>query len=92
MTITDVRVRLQDEECLKAIVNVTLDDEFVVRGMKIIHGPNGFFVSMPSRKRDDGTHRDICHPINAESRELFERAILNAYQQELRSNGASAAA
>lgn len=90
MTITDIRVTLQDEERLKAFVNVTLDNEFVVRGLKIIHGPNGYFVCMPSRKQSDGTHRDICHPINAQAREMFERAVLDGYQQELKKDGAAA--
>lgn len=87
MTITDVRITLQEEERLRAFVNVTLDGEFVVRGLKIIHGPNGYFVCMPSRKHTDGTHRDICHPINNQSRETLERAVLSAYEQELRKNG-----
>ena len=53
--------------------NVTFDEEFVIRGLKIINGNNGYFVSMPSRKRADGTHQDICHPINNRMREKIER-------------------
>jgi stage V sporulation protein G len=72
---------------LRAFVNVTLDGEFVVRGLKIINGPNGYFVCMPSRKQADGTHRDICHPINNKSREHLEKTILSAYEAELKKNG-----
>ena len=89
MTITDVRVKLQEVERLRAFVNVTIDGDFVVRGLKIIYGPNGYFVSMPSRKQMDGTHRDICHPINNHSRETLEQAVLRAYEEELKRNSGS---
>jgi stage V sporulation protein G len=82
--ITEVRVTLRDEEKLKAFANVTFDEEFVIRGLKIINGNNGYFVSMPSRKRADGTHQDICHPINNSMREKIEKAVLAAYEEELK--------
>lgn len=84
MEITEVRVTLRDEEKLKAFANVTFDEEFVIRGLKIINGNNGYFVSMPSRKRVDGTHQDICHPINNLMRERIEKAVLAAYEEELK--------
>lgn len=84
MVITEVRVTLRDEEKLKAFANVTFDEEFVIRGLKIINGNNGYFVSMPSRKRTDGTHQDICHPINNLMREKIEKAVLAAYEEELK--------
>lgn len=84
MEITEVRVTLRDEEKLKAFANVTFDEEFVIRGLKIINGNNGYFVSMPSRKRADGTHQDICHPINNLMRERIEKAVLAAYEEELK--------
>jgi len=62
--ITEVRITLRNEDKLKAFANVTFDDEFVIRGLKIINGNSGYFVSMPSRKRSDGTHQDVAHPIN----------------------------
>lgn len=88
MEITEVRVTLRDEEKLKAFANVTFDEEFVIRGLKIINGNNGYFVSMPSRKRTDGTHQDICHPINNRMREKIEKAVLAAYEDELKSAAA----
>ncbi len=88
MEITEVRVTLRDEEKLKAFANVTFDEEFVIRGLKIINGNNGYFVSMPSRKRADGTHQDICHPINNRMRERIEQAVLAAYEDELKAAAA----
>ena len=84
MEITEIRVTLRDEERLKAFANVTFDDAFVVRGMKIIEGNDGFFVSMPSRQRPNGTYQDIAHPINKETRELIERMVLEAYEAEVK--------
>ncbi len=84
MNITNIQVRLRHEAKLKGFVNITLDNCFVVRGCKIIKGSKGFFLSMPSQKLDDGSHRDICHPINADTRREIEDLVLKAYVQELR--------
>jgi len=84
--ITEIRVTLRNEEKLKGFANVTFDNAFVVRGLKIIAGNSGFFVSMPSRKRPDGTHQDICHPINNETRRLIEEKVLEAYETELKTS------
>ena len=83
MKITEVRVSLCNEERLKAFVNITFDDEFVVRGLKVIEGHNGFFISMPSRRRSDGTYQDIAHPINNAMRTLLEETVLKAYEDQL---------
>ncbi|MDZ7289208.1 MAG: SpoVG family protein [candidate division KSB1 bacterium] len=87
MEITEISVSIRDEDKLKAFVNVTFDDCFVVRGMKVIKGATGYFVSMPSRKMNDGTYRDIAHPITNEFREKVENAILAAYKEEARRSG-----
>ena len=84
MEITEIRVTLRDEEKLRGFANVTFDNAFVVRGMKIIQGNTGYFVSMPSRKRPDGTHQDIAHPVNRDMRNDLEKAVLEAYEEELR--------
>lgn len=81
MEITEVRVNLQDEEVLKAFVSITLDDEFVVRGLKVIQGVEGRFVAMPARKKRDGTFQDIAHPINHETREYMESVILTEFDR-----------
>ncbi|MDH4099173.1 MAG: septation regulator SpoVG [Nitrospirota bacterium] len=83
MEITEVRVYPVDEEKLKAYVTITLDNCFVVRDIKIIKGQEGFFVSMPSRKRKDGTYKDVAHPLNNETRQKIENAILAEYEREL---------
>ena len=87
MEITEVRITLRDEAKLKAFANVTFDNAFVIRGLKVINGNSGYFVSMPSRKRKDGTHQDIAHPINNETRKLIEDKVLAAYEGELRKKG-----
>jgi len=87
--ITEIRVTLRDEERLKGFANVTFDDAFVIRGMKIIQGNNGYFVSMPSRKRPDGTYQDIAHPVNKEMRELIEQKVLEAYESELKTQAST---
>jgi len=82
--ITEVRVTLRDEDKLKGFANVTFDNALVVRGMKIIQGGTGYFVSMPSRRRPDGTHQDIAHPVNRDMRTLIEKRVLEAYERELK--------
>lgn len=83
MEITEVRVKLRSEERLKGFVNVTFDGAFVVRGMKVISGNDGYFVAMPSRRRPDGTHQDIAHPVTIEMRRLIEEKVLQAYESAL---------
>lgn len=87
--ITEIRVTLRDEERLKGFANVTFDDAFVIRGMKIIQGNNGYFVSMPSRKRPDGTYQDIAHPVNKDMRQLIEQKVLEAYESELKAQAST---
>ena len=82
MQITDVRVRkvVAKEGKLKAIVSITIDDEFVVHDIKVIEGEKGLFIAMPSRKAADGEYRDIAHPINSETRERIQSIILEKYE------------
>ncbi|MBI5059581.1 septation regulator SpoVG [candidate division KSB1 bacterium] len=81
MNITEVNINLRDEDKLKAFVNITFDDVFVVRGLKVIEGKNGLFVCMPSRKLEDGTYKDIAHPISNEFRQHLEETILEEYRR-----------
>lgn len=81
MQITDIRVRkMTTENKMKAIVSVTFDNELVIHDIKVIEGPNGLFIAMPSRKTPAGEFKDIAHPINTESREKLQSAILEKYQ------------
>lgn len=81
MNITEVNVNLRDEERLKAFVNITFDDVFVVRGLKVIAGNRGLFVCMPSRRMEDSSHRDIAHPITNEFRQEIEQRVLAEYHR-----------
>ena len=87
--ITEVRITVRNEEKLKAFASITFDDSFVVRGLKVINGSQGYFVSMPSRKRKDGSYQDIAHPINNEMRKEIEDKVLDTFEKELNSPSAS---
>ena len=84
MQITDVRVRkVAKEGKLKAVVSITMDEEFVVHDIKVIEGEKGLFIAMPSKKAVDGEYRDIAHPINSETREKIQSVILENYEKVL---------
>ena len=84
MQITDVRIRkVEKEGKMKAVVSITIDEEFVVHDIKIIEGEKGLFIAMPSRKAADGEYRDIAHTINSDTRERIQNLILNKYQETL---------
>lgn len=84
MQITDVRVRkITKEGKMKAIVSITLDDEFVVHDIKVIEGDKGLFIAMPSKKAADGEYRDIAHPINSSTRERIQNMILENYEKAM---------
>ena len=81
MNITDVRVRkVTKEGKMKAVVSITIDDEFVVHDIKVIEGEKGLFIAMPSRKATDGEYRDIAHPINSGTRDMIQSIILDKYE------------
>ena len=82
MEISDVKIFPVEEDKLKAYVTIVLDNCFVVRDLKIIQGNTGLFVAMPSKKRKDGTYRDIAHPLNQEMRNTLEQKILKSYRSE----------
>ena len=86
MKISDVRIRLVNKEDnkLKAVASMTIDDCFVIHDIKIIEATEGAFIAMPSRKTNDGDYKDIAHPLNTETRELIKKAILTAYYDELK--------
>ena len=84
MQITDIRIRsVEKEGKMKAVVSITIDDEFVVHDIKIIEGEKGMFIAMPSRKNAEGEYRDVAHPINTATRERLQSMILSKYQESL---------
>ena len=84
MNITDVRVRKVDKEGkMKAVVSITIDQEFVIHDIKVIEGDRGLFIAMPSKRTADGEFRDIAHPINSDTRENMQKIILESYEKSL---------
>lgn len=83
MEITDIKVYPVDEEKLKAYVTIVIDGCFVVSDIKLINGHSGLFVSMPSKKRKNGTYRDVAHPLNSETRRMLEEKVLSEYEAVL---------
>jgi stage V sporulation protein G len=91
MEITEVRITLTNEEKLKAFANITIDASFVVRGLKVISGAQGYFISMPSRRRKDGSFQDLAHPVTNELRKKIEEAVLDAFEAALNRAGVAPA-
>ena len=84
MQITDVRIRkVEKEGKMKAVVSITIDEEFVVHDIKVIDGEKGLFIAMPSRKAADGEYRDIANPIKSDTRNKIQQIILEKYESEI---------
>ena len=87
MQVTDVRVRkIEKEGKMKAIVSITLDNEFVIHDIKVIEGEKGLFIAMPSKKTADGEYRDVAHPINSGTRERIQSIFLRKYEEAMQEN------
>ena len=86
MKISDVRIRLVNKEDnkLKAVASITIDDCFVIHDIKVIEADSGAFIAMPSRKTNDGEYKDIAHPLDTATRDILKKAILTAYYDELK--------
>jgi stage V sporulation protein G len=81
MTITQVKVFPVQEEKLKAYVSIVFDACFLVSDLKIIQGPTGLFLSMPSKRKKNGEFKDVAHPLNRETREMLEKRIFEEYEK-----------
>jgi len=77
--ITRVTVREIDMNMVKGMASIIIDDCFVVHDLRVVDGDRGFFVAMPSRKLPNGDFKDIAHPLNAETRDKIQRAVLNEF-------------
>ena|SRR5258706_10238180 len=84
MNITEVKVHPVDQEKLRAYVSIVFDSCFLVSDIKVISGPTGLFVSMPSKRKKTGEFKDIAHPLNRETRQWMEEKILNEYERALK--------
>ena len=82
MKITSVTVRKEEKENsrMRGKASVTIDECFVIHDIRIMEGENGLFIAMPSRQKANGEYRDVAHPINAETRKMFEDSVLEAYK------------
>ena len=89
MEISDVQIYLMNEEKLKAYATVIIDNAFLIRDLKVIQGNNGLFIAMPAKKMKDGSYRDIAHPLNQDTRQYFEKKILEAYEKATQDGGAT---
>jgi stage V sporulation protein G len=82
---------MEKEGKLKAVASITIDDCFVIHDIKVIEGDHGLFIAMPSRKAQDGTYKDIAHPINSDTRAELQKLILERYESVANSEMESAA-
>src|SRR5947209_20183911 len=88
MKITEVKVYpSKDSGRLKAYATIVFDNAFIIRDLKVIEGHKGLFVSMPSRKRKDGTFRDVVHPLNPETRRMIEDKVVRSYRDVMEHGG-----
>lgn len=83
MEVTGVKIFSVRDRRVKAYASIVLDDCFIVRDLKVIHGESKLFVAMPSKKMKDGSYRDTVHPLNNTTRQKIEVSVLNAYEKEL---------
>jgi stage V sporulation protein G len=83
MEVTGVKIFPVSDSRVKAYVSIVLDDCFMVRDLKVIHGDSKLFVAMPSKKMKNGTYRDTVHPLDNTTRQKIEVSVLNAYEKEL---------
>ena len=82
MQITDVRLKkIDSQNKMKAIASITIDEVFVIHDIKVLESEKGLFIAMPSKKTPDGKFKDIAHPINTETRELIQNAIIQKYNE-----------
>ena len=89
MEITGVKIYLVNEKKVRAYASVIFDHCFIVRDLKVIDGDTELFVAMPGKKIKDGVYRDTVHPLNSETRQRLETAVLEAYHRELSSTSSS---
>lgn len=82
MDITKVTLRPVSMNKVCAIASIVIDDAFVIHDLRVVNGDKGLFVAMPSRKLPSGEFRDICHPINTDTRNAIQAAVLAQFEDE----------
>lgn len=86
MKVTNVKIFLKDGERLKAFANIVLDDCFIIRGLRVLEGPKGFYVAMPTVKDSKGTFVEQVHPLNNDTRIMIENIVLDQYEIVINEN------
>lgn len=90
MNITETRVTIlknANDSKLKAFASITIDNEFVVGGLKVVEGKSdSLFVAMPSNKGSDGKYYDIAFPLSKDLRDEIGDIVIDAYRDEQRAN------
>jgi stage V sporulation protein G len=81
MKVTEVRIRLANEAFVKAYASICFDGCFLVHDIRVIKGPTGFFISFPNQTKSEGGQRDIAFPVDAETRNIIEQAVLAEYEK-----------
>lgn len=81
--ITDVRIYVvEGTGNLRAYAAVTLDDAYVIHGLRVLEGEAGLWVGMPASKNKKGEFKDIFHPISREARDVLVKSVISKYEAE----------
>ncbi len=88
MKISDVKIRLikKDDTKLKAVASVVIEDCIALHDIKVIENDSGMFIAMPAKKTENGTYRDIVHPINKDTRDTLTNIVLEAFNKAISEN------
>jgi stage V sporulation protein G len=87
MKVTEVRIRLANEDLVEAYASICFDDCFLVHDIRVIKGPTGLFISFPNRTQSEGGQPDMAFPVNAETRRMIEQAVLAEYAKFVSGSG-----
>jgi len=81
LNITDVRItKIEGDEKLRAFAAIVLDECFLVGDLRVVEGEDGYFVAMPSKRKRDGSFKDIAFPLANDAREYIEQKVLLAFE------------
>jgi len=81
LNITDIRItKVEGDEKLRGFAALVLDDCFIVGDLRVLENEEGYYVAMPSKRKRDGTFKDIAYPLNNDAREMIEERVLLAYE------------
>ena len=81
MKVTDIKIRLKDEKKVKAIVEVTLDNQLIIHGIRLVQTDKAFVITMPNFKGKGDKYLDLVHPANADFRKYLTDEIVTKYQE-----------